>query len=204
VASKLLEIFSLMPIVISDSQHISNAVERLIESEVELIITPPLKDTILGLGTLTISEQALYWNNQTKFISIDYPTIIIHAIQQQPPAIYCQLASNVFVDKMGIQLQQNEINEDSEQICIEISIVPRDTGKLDQIFQIISECSRLHPDEQMDDERGWITADNVDGFFPDEAGVAALDKLDALLVDKVNENGKRDGQFDDANEDLLR
>jgi chloride channel, nucleotide-sensitive, 1A len=191
--------FSLMPIIISCKPFEFEVNERLIEDQVELIISPPLKDKQLGKGRLVISEQSLFWNNQDLYLSIDYPSIIIHAISKQNDvnSVYCQLSSSIVVDDCGIPIEGSEVNEDSEQACIELSLLPEDGTKVDQLYQIISECSQLHPDEQMDDDRGWITSENVDRFYPNANEVAALNHLDAVLV---NENGKRLGQFEDAEE----
>ena len=165
-----------MPIIISSQQQETQK-ERLIEENVKLLITPPLKDqSFSDKGTLSICENRLCWNDGLHYVSIDYPTIIIHAmsneIDAEPVAnIYCQLSSSVFVDDCGIPLQSADMQdsdyiEECDQMPIELRIVPADSDKVGQIYEIISECQQLNPDPVEEGEGGWITQDNVDSFMP--------------------------------------
>ena len=157
-----------MPIIIS-SQRDATTKERLIEENVEMVMSPLLAGYELESGTLSICEDRLYWNDTKTFISIDYQTIIIHAIAKDPitdtiPNVYCQLSSTTYIDDCGVPIT-GESCADDEEMPIELRIIPKDSGKVGQIYEIISECQKLNPDD-IEDEGGWITSENVDSFLP--------------------------------------
>ena len=156
-----------MPIIISNSP-VTTQNERLIAQNTEFVITPALKNKNVGQGTLFVCEDKLCWNDGHVYISIDYPTIIIHAISRDTENgsanIYCQLSSGVYVDEDGVLLQ-SEVTEDDDLIPVEIRIIPQDSGIVGQIYEIISECQKLNPDP-IEDGGDWITESNVNSFIP--------------------------------------
>jgi hypothetical protein len=147
-----------------------------------------------AVGDLIVGEEYLVWTNNTQFLAIDYPTIIIHGISSQNDSesfLYCQLSSTEIVDEMGIPIDTNE-DDSGFEASIELKFFPQDKMMIDQLYQTISDCAALHPDAFEDDNQ-WITSENVDQFIPNdqeqvqEPHKMALDRLDAL----INENGKR-------------
>ncbi|RGB25567.1 regulator of volume decrease after cellular swelling-domain-containing protein [Rhizophagus diaphanus] len=141
-------------------------IARHIQQNVYVRFTPPVPDTILGKGTLWVTESKLYfysWDTNTG-LAIDYPTIIIHAIsrQQAPdstgPCIYTQLNERFNVST-GTPTQQTlasltsrEVDEEEDDITAELKFIPDDIGALDAIFEALSECAALHPDKEFMDE----------------------------------------------------
>ena len=156
-----------MPIIISTSP-VTTQNERLIARNTEFVITLALKNKNVGQGTLYVCEDKLSWNDGNLYISIDYPTIIIHAISRDSENgsanIYCQLSSSVYVDEDGVFLQ-TDVTDDDDLIPVEIRIIPQDSGIVGQIYEIISECQKLNPDP-IEDGGDWITENNVNSFIP--------------------------------------
>ncbi|KAJ3321145.1 Methylosome subunit pICln [Boothiomyces sp. JEL0866] len=180
----------------SEKADIDPTTVRLALDNVEISFDPALKDIHTGLGKLTISEQYVTWNNDATCLSIDYPSILMHAISRQDPvtlkpSIYCQLDDTLFID-----------GSEEELVAFEMRLVPSSESDLESIYNALSECSALHPDPLVEDVDlngdGWVTAENVDSFNT-ATGLfdRLLDQMEAQ--DKLNSNGKREN-----NEDLLR
>ena len=71
---------------------------------------------------------------------------------------------------------------------------------VDGVYQVMSECAALHPDENdsEEDEQEWnFMNENVQ---LSDVGVAALAHLETVF----NQEDKVDGQFEDAAEDVER
>ncbi|KAI8899466.1 regulator of volume decrease after cellular swelling-domain-containing protein [Globomyces pollinis-pini] len=191
-----------MPILISNS-NIDQTAKLSLKAELQFFPTLDGLKLDSGLGELIIGESFLVWHNNVSFFIINYPSIIIHAIARQTEStkahIYCQLDSSVFVNSEGTSF------EGSEETVLELRLTPQSDSEVDSMFQTLCDCAALFPDpEQEIDDNEWITADNVHEFINREN--TAVD-LDALIVEDINENGKRpivDNQFDDANEKALR
>ncbi|KAJ3257571.1 hypothetical protein HK103_004480 [Boothiomyces macroporosus] len=179
----------------SEKADIDPTTVRLALDNVEISFDPVLVDVTTGLGKLTISEQYVTWNNDTTCLSIDYPSILMHAISRQDPvtmkpSIYCQLDDSLFIE-----------SNQEELVAFEMRLVPANESDLEGIYSALSECSALHPDPLADVDLngdGWVTADNVDSF---NTATGLFDKLlDQMEAqDTLNSNGKREN-----NDDLLR
>ncbi|CAG8653551.1 17481_t:CDS:2 [Rhizophagus irregularis] len=165
-------------------------IARHIQQNVYVRFTPPVPDTILGKGTLWVTESKLYfysWDTNTG-LAIDYPTIIIHAIsrQQAPdstgPCIYTQLNERFNVST-GTPTQQplasltsREVDEEEDDITTELKFIPDDIGALDAIFEALSECAALHPDKDQ-----WFAAAPSDEQELSEIGRASLAYLESII-----------------------
>jgi nucleotide-sensitive chloride channel 1A len=144
----------------------------------------------------------------TTLISIDYQSIIIHAISRgdndrlvRKPCIYCQ------IDRRSVN-NNEEDEEEEDSIVAEMRIVPqtdedckcgnlkifvRKTDELlvDDIFLALSECSALHPDPNEDEENDDVFQHNEEGWMPvmggeteielSEEGQFHMDRFNAML-----------------------
>lgn len=184
------------------------AAVRLTELNVALIFSPPLEtlDT-KEQGTLYIAEHALAWTDGAAWVTIDYPTIIVHAIsragdQTSPlPCVYCQLQSDAH----------------SEELT-EMRLIPSNPENLDLLFQEMSHCAGLNPDPLLPDQMGdseWFTADS----FPQEntedcedVRMAAMEHLSSVfgiatrpdIAPAEDSTSQKRKQFEDAAEDIIR
>ena len=163
-------------------------------------------------GTLLVTESSLVWSDPAcnVSLSIDYPSIMIHAISRGhngsiQPFIYCQIAS---------------LSEEEDEPC-ELHLTPQDPTTVDDIFQNMSECSKLHPDPDQQEENEWYSEQDAQAATLDSTGQSVLSHLESLLDSnqsvaagmKRNINGdpidcatlmgelEKEGQFDDAPED---
>jgi nucleotide-sensitive chloride channel 1A len=92
-----------------------------------------------------------WWCPESNFgIAIAYKAIIIHAISREPPSIYCQLDSPISLPDTPVS-PSGEDDDDEEKVT-ELSIIPQDVGSLDAIYQALSECAVLHPDEEAEED----------------------------------------------------
>jgi len=186
-------------------------IARHIQPNVYVRFTPPAPDTILGKGTLWVTESKLYfysWNTNTG-LAIDYPTIIIHAVSRQQaldgtgPCIYTQLNEKLNIST-GTSTQQpaasstSQEDEEEEDSTTELKFIPDDIGALDAIFEALSECAALHPDKEFmeeedpddefyygngndDDNSQWFTAAPSDEQELSEIGRASLAYLESVI-----------------------
>ena len=192
-----------MPLIIS-KEEIKTEAKILLVEQAEILFEPALKHEF-GLGELVIAEDAFYWKNDKVFLTVDYPSIIMHAIQKgenesERGFVYCQLSSSVLINESG-ELSNNK-EEETEQVTIEMKIIPESCSALTGIFNALSECAELHPDEEQFefDDSEWITSENVDQFVASKEQLSALQHLDSLFNEKINENGKRVENCEDTNE----
>ncbi len=137
--------------------------------------------------------------DQSKGYSIDFHFITVHAISRDPnsfssPCIYMQLESEEgtgvpIVDPLDIMLTSHS---DSEEVR-EARLVPSTPdAPLEQIYQVMSDCSALNPDPvegggDSDDDLLW-TGDPV--TIPSDPAFCMYSMCDALLmcdVVKVND-----------------
>ncbi|KAJ3268177.1 hypothetical protein HDV01_003360 [Terramyces sp. JEL0728] len=182
----------LMAILKSQTADIDPTTVRLALDNVEILFDPILKEITTGTGKLTITDQFLVWNNEIVCLSIDYPSILMHAISRQDPVtqkplIYCQL--------------DDSLCQEEDLAAFEMKLLPADESQLEAIYNALAECSALHPDPQDDldlNGDGWVTAENVDSF---NTSTGLFDKLldEMESQDNLNSNGKRENS-----KDLLR
>lgn len=120
-----------------------------------------IKNQDLGSGTLFVAENAVYWiDDNGQGFTLDYPSISLHAISRDLTCFPCECVylmldaefqGNQFsgngVAAHVAETDEEEADED-EQIITELRFVPQDKSTLDSIFQALSECQALHPDEE--------------------------------------------------------
>ncbi|KYK63267.1 Nucleotide-sensitive chloride conductance regulator (ICln) protein [Toxoplasma gondii TgCatPRC2] len=106
-----------------------------------------------GVGTFYITSRRIAWlakpgaasgDEQRRDISVDYPSIVLHALSRDPnsgqePCIYCQLKSDAAAE------------DDEDYVIPEMRIVPTSSERLDSLFKIMSEMAALNPDPDADD-----------------------------------------------------
>ncbi|KAI9357296.1 regulator of volume decrease after cellular swelling-domain-containing protein [Zopfochytrium polystomum] len=202
-------------------------VVRHTQPSCSILFTPLIGPSSPGKGTLYITESMLLESSSAPLLclhnhsrvrfessttqrsySIDYPSIVIHAISRagsDPVAsqgcIYCQLDGPSVLIDVGASEPSNseslappqanvnesesgaEEDEDGEP-TYEMRIVPDDADSLHSIFLALSDCAALHPDKDADMEEteddGWICADDDVGEL-DEVRQAALDHLSTVF-----------------------
>lgn len=173
-------------------------------------------EKLLGNGTLFIAESCLSWQSsehEGQGFSLQYPSISIHAISRDLSAfphecLYLMVEGDLRDDA---DKDQNESDEDeTEDIdpSTEMRFVPTDKTVLDQLYQAMSDCQILHPDEDDSDfdEGGFYEGEEGLDHLS-EAGQANLQHLENLLGQGDGhhaENGNEapmDDQFDDAEND---
>ncbi|KIY70663.1 hypothetical protein CYLTODRAFT_419618 [Cylindrobasidium torrendii FP15055 ss-10] len=132
-------------------------------------------------GTLYVIDSVLVFiqDADEKGFQIEYPAITLHAISRavgETPSIYCQLD-----DQFGNPEAETETEEDTAMR--ELLITPEDATSLDSIFDALSLCASLHPDEPSpsdDEDDAFLDLDNFedadeDGKELSEAGKVRSD-----------------------------
>ena len=175
-----------MPISISSSINGPQYTDSFCTlNNVQLIFTPSLSTLPEPfIGNLSVTQQfvSLYDKTSEILVTLDYPSILIHAISRgdndtlvRKPCIYCQYKS------------QNP--NDEEETVHELRIIPEQESQLDSIFTAICDGSALHPDpsEEDDDneqedsmEQGWITNENEMQMMTDQ-GRETMQRLESML-----------------------
>ncbi|KAG1460261.1 hypothetical protein G6F46_005747 [Rhizopus delemar] len=170
--------------LLSQAPDILNLKTRHVQKETALIISPPFvghEDPIQG--DVLICEDRFYFYSESSQtgIAVDYRDIIIHAISRQEgdPSIFCQLDSGLFFPNQ----QLPEDDYERQETLTELRFIPRDKGAVEGIYQAMSECAALYPDEDLmaeqDSDHQTYFAD-LDHELNEEQQ-AALDRLDSLL-----------------------
>ncbi|KAJ7451837.1 regulator of volume decrease after cellular swelling-domain-containing protein [Mycena galericulata] len=145
-------------------------------------------------GTLFVIESVLVFMSSTgRGFQIEYPAITLHAITRagSSPSIYCQLDEIPRNRDMGLN------NDGDDMDMRELSIIPQNAVSLEPIFEALSACAALHPDEETasDDDDELDDAfvdmdDSTEGFEPftgegdqelSQAGRATLERLDSII-----------------------
>ncbi|KAI8849331.1 regulator of volume decrease after cellular swelling-domain-containing protein [Chytridium lagenaria] len=223
-----------MPVTIATSSEVpaTSSTTKVNQKNCVLIFSKEISSRITpGKGTLFVDEQKLIFHSPdtSTVISVDYPTIVIHAISRgdadpvtRAGCIYCQLGSAAVVDDRSPEARtaqgsadetkEDEDEDDMSDDTCEMRIVPDDADALDDIFLALSECAALHPDPDfVDDEEGdgdWMYSAGEAAELT-EAGQAALDHLEsvfdvapgATFTFRAPTGGSANpGQFDDAEE----
>ncbi|SJL08353.1 uncharacterized protein ARMOST_11716 [Armillaria ostoyae] len=142
-------------IVSSTPQNFSDIppVLRHQQNEVQVRFEAPLEGKAdWRHGTLYVIDSVLAFvedGENAEGWQIKYPAITLHAISKAEGGIYCQLD-----DKIGL-------GDEEEDAMRELTIIPKDTGSLDTIFEALSICASLHPDEPSpsDEDEAFVDAE---------------------------------------------
>ncbi|KJE95614.1 hypothetical protein CAOG_06049 [Capsaspora owczarzaki ATCC 30864] len=174
----------------------------------------------VGSGTLVVAHDALYWWNSAagEGLSVPYPSIAIHAISTDPasfsqPCIYLQTD--------GGDDYENDDEDDDEGDGdgadgnlrgvswppSEVWLAPADPSSLQAIFEALSACQAMHPDqdasdddEELDEEEAEARLDHLDSVFQ----ITSTSQFDAMTDDRFDdaEDDGEEGAEDTANGDL--
>ncbi|KAF8904962.1 regulator of volume decrease after cellular swelling-domain-containing protein [Mucidula mucida] len=138
-----------------------------------------------GTGTLYVIDSFLVFiqAESGKGFQIEYPAITLHAISRaegEVPNIYCQLD-----DAFG----NLEVLDGEDEQMRELIITPSDPTSLDAIFEALSLCASLHPDEPSpsdDEDDAFVDADDFDAYDDDEG--EELSEVGKVRSDFINDN----------------
>ncbi|KAK0228877.1 regulator of volume decrease after cellular swelling-domain-containing protein [Armillaria fumosa] len=177
-------------IVSSTPQNFSDIlpVLRHQQKEVQVRFEPPLEDKAEWRhGTLYVIDSILAFvedGENAQGWQIEYPAITLHAISKAEGGIYCQLD-----DKFGLVGAEEEDGE-GEDSMRELTIVPKDSGSLDAIFEALSVCASLHPDEPSpsddEDDEAFVDADEFEVF--DGTEEQELSEVGRVRSDFINDS----------------
>ncbi|CAG8613859.1 11048_t:CDS:2 [Paraglomus occultum] len=198
-------------------------IAKHIQPDCEIHFTPPVSGIVFGKGTLYVTENQLsFFSPITQTgLAIDYPSIIIHAVSRQisrdgiGPCIYIQLADllphvGAFQLSSMDEASEEEENADEDSMT-EIKIVPDNADiSVDTIFEALSECAALHPDQ---DFMEGANNDNANGDYRElsERGMATFAYLESITgspPEATNPGGLEvnmvidDERFQDADEEM--
>lgn len=197
-----------------------------VQSNTQTFVHGPKEEgyTSLGSGTLYIAESRLSWvADGGQGFSLEYPSISLHAVSRDTTSfshecLYLMVEGNLHGSDDATRNEDDDDNEDDDSIFTEFRFVPPDKGTLEAMFQSMSECQALHPDE--DDSNS-----EEDDYYGEEAagedvelssrGQANLERLgnifqvgsgdSATQPNQVNGHGQGTaeeamdvGQFEDA------
>ncbi|KAI0238824.1 Methylosome subunit pICln [Lamellibrachia satsuma] len=149
----------------------------------------------LGDGTLYIAESRVSWvGNEGEGFSLEYPAISLHAICRDLTAfphecLYLMVDANIDLQEHrgdGDAGTSGDGDTDSVDDTSEIHFVPQDKGALTTMYQAMSDCQALHPDENdsFSEEEGQFYGADDDGEIElTESGRVVLQQLDAMLED---------------------
>jgi nucleotide-sensitive chloride channel 1A len=115
----------------------------------------------------------IFMSASGKGIQITYPTISLHAISRADlgPSIYCQLDEMVELDheptqdeEDAMEMRELRINvpETSCESRHSVLECPTDDVTVEPMFEALSQCAALHPDENEDEDE-----DDFDEAFLD-------------------------------------
>ncbi|EEY63840.1 uncharacterized protein PITG_02338 [Phytophthora infestans T30-4] len=144
-----------------------------------------------SVGALFVTTSRVLWLGAAMGTQLGYAwemsSVTLHAISRDPaafskPCLYCQI---------------------SNQDVSEIRFVPVDDKTLQELFDAFSKSAEMNPDDDEEDDDGWIWDEDEVADGARAAQLAA--HFDSVLqVSPGLENGATEaGQFDDADEDSL-
>ncbi|KAI8819047.1 regulator of volume decrease after cellular swelling-domain-containing protein [Fimicolochytrium jonesii] len=189
---------------------------RHMQRDVTIVFTPVLEevgnDCWTGDVYVAESQLILHDPDDALIISIDYPSIGIHAVSRHGddviklPHIYAELDASVAVDSVRMGEDRVDVGEMTVR---EMRIVVEDGDALDVLYQFISNCASLHPDpisedadisSNEDDENEWYTTpEQMENLTAEQQ--KALDHFAAVFTGPYPD-AVVEGQFDDAMEDM--
>ncbi|EJD49665.1 hypothetical protein AURDEDRAFT_84813, partial [Auricularia subglabra TFB-10046 SS5] len=153
---------------------------RHLEQAVVLSLDPPLDGVQCteARGALYVTERVVAFvpADGSAGFSVDYPTLILHAISRSEdgPLLYCQLDESI-----GVEGAEEDDDVDTTR---EIKIVPASPEALEPIFEAISLCASLNADpvDEDDEDEAFLDADE-DQEELSEVGRAALAHLESII-----------------------
>ncbi|XP_078491868.1 methylosome subunit pICln-like [Ciona intestinalis] len=164
-----------------------------------------VNNTDFGQGTLYIAESELIWiGSSNQGFRLQYTDIAIHAISTDVQSfpeecLYVMYNKSLFTSSQS----ENESDSDGEKdsTVSEIRFIPTDKNNLKRMFDALSDCQCLHPDEEDSDffDEGEVNEGSVqtydggaagEGFFTGDAaidhmtpqGLATMQRLEAMLA----------------------
>ena len=167
---------------------------KFVGRNVQLIFSPEFQGiSDAGMGTLYITTRnIIFHSNENECITIDYPTIVIHAISRgendrlvRKPCIYCQLEL---------------INQsDGSDVVPEMRIVPNDDGCLDELFIALNECAALNPDPKDDQATDELQEpfQGVSANGLSSQGIRNLQHLENLLQESLESQNSDEAEVID-------
>ncbi|KAF5359136.1 hypothetical protein D9756_003295 [Leucocoprinus leucothites] len=193
------------------------------EDNVTIAVDPPIPDFSGDelKGTLYILTRRVFHFiylavNPTHNFSVEYPSITLHAVSrgESGPSIYCQLDESAGA--------QNGTGEEEYSEMRELSIIPSAPDSLERIFETLSMCASLHPDNDVDEDDGLDDAfidpntTNFETFTGgedeelSEVGRAALAHLESIIYNPfedaeettVAEGNKEKSETEKKTEDI--
>ncbi|KXN91658.1 Methylosome subunit pICln [Leucoagaricus sp. SymC.cos] len=159
------------------------------EDSVTVAVDPPLPDFSGDelKGTLYVLTSALvFFSVSGRGFQVEYPSITLHAVSRREsgPSIYCQLDEP--------SEEQNATEEEYTEMR-ELNIIPSSPDSLETIFEALSYCASLHPDNDVEEDHGLddafidLNTTNFETFTGDEGeelsevGRAALAHLESII-----------------------
>lgn len=153
------------------------------EPNAAITLDPPLdgfspEDCASGTVYL-LSSVLIFMSTSGKGLQVTYPTISLHAISRAEfgPSIYCQLDETIDGD------EEPTPDEEDAMDMRELRINTQSDDSLEPIFEALSQCAALHPDEAGDD------AEDFDDAFLD-AGEVDFEALNSGENGELSEAGR--------------
>ncbi|KAJ3223278.1 H(+)-transporting V0 sector ATPase subunit d [Clydaea vesicula] len=130
-------------------------------------------------GTLYFTDEKLYWKSEVNILSIDFPTISIHAIDSGNNRVYCQLDVNPET-WLTQESQEKSLGLEEDTPMVEMILTPANVSDVERIFIALSDGASLNPDPNQDDSDEFVyNADDLEEFSM--AGQAAIEYLDSVF-----------------------
>lgn len=164
-----------------------------------------VEDDSQGNGSLYITDNVVTWRNSSgQGFSLQYPSISLHAVSRDLNAFPQECLFLMVDGKLSDDADSRQKSSDDEDEVVgpfegdtattEVRFVPTDKGALDAMFNAMSDCQALHPDEQdTDSEADDFEANYYEGVEGEDnltpEGQRTLQHLENLLL-----NGQGDGQ----------
>lgn len=132
---------------------------------------------------VTDKELCIYSDNVHKGISLDYPSIMLHAVSISTNSIFCQID------------ERTENVDDFESK--DIHIHPPESSQLQEIYDQLSYCANLHQNKFPSDDND--NDDGEDAMFEDgvelsTTGAANLARFDDMLEEQDKHTDKKQKQ----------
>ena len=151
---------------------------------------------LMGNGKLFITENEVVWaNNNEQGFRLQYRDIAVHAVSTDRQAF----AEECLYVMYNGDLFETDDSSDDDSPVTEIRFVPNDSDTIKQMFNAMSDCQCLHPDEEDSDyEPEFEDGAAGEGFYTGQEGLehltsqgrATMERLENLLA--RNEAGSGD------------
>ena len=114
--------------------------------------------TPLTTGKLVINDQNLSFHHLDRSLYLDYRSIGLHAtsLSDESPHIYLQVIGGLPWEAVDPDAAKQETEYH------EIRIFPDNAACVEKIFMALNERAALYPDEEDDEDPGWVTAPGFD------------------------------------------